>query len=150
MKKPKTVVDAEAALAAKAAEVAAVKEALERLKSEWGIAHTAVRHAQTEADATLPQCRLVRIRWRSSNEEDMGRVVILRRTPGGMLVVRYVGEFDGSEHKFKWAEYAGKYRQAEKSSYTSHTRELRDVPAEYLPTASCMTTTASHQAQGAR
>ena len=43
----------------------------------------------------------------------------------------------------------GKYQMAKHDGYTS-TRELRDMPAEYLPTASRMTTTASHQAQGAR
>ena len=134
MKKPKTVIDAEDAASAKKAEFEASKEAMNRLEKECFQALAAVRTAQTDADAALPQCRLVRVRWRSSNEEDMGRVVILRRTPGGMLVVRYVGEPDGSEQRFKWAEYAGKFRQAEKGSYISDTRELRDVPAEYLPT----------------
>lgn len=134
MKKPKTVIDAEAALSAKAAEVTAAKEALKRLEAEHSAAYAAVRHAQTEADAALPQCRLVRVRWRSGNQEDMGCVAILRRTPGGMLVVRRVGEPYGHEYKFKWAEYAGKYRQAEKGGYTDDTRELRDVPAEWLPT----------------
>lgn len=134
MKKPKTVIEAEAALAEKASEVAAAKDTLKRLEAEHGAAYEAVRKAQTDADAALPQCRMVRFRWRSSNEEDCGRVVILRRTPGGMLVVRYVGEPDGLTHKFKWAEYAGKFRQAEKGSFISDTRELRDVPVEYLPT----------------
>lgn len=134
MKKPKTVIDAEEAASAKKAEFEAAKAGVNRLEKEWFQALAAVRAAQTDADAALPQCRLVRVRWRTSNEEDMGRVVILRRTPGGMLVVRHVGDPDGSEYKFKWAEYAGRFRQAEKGSCTSDTRELRDVPAEYLPT----------------
>ena len=128
------MVEAEAALSAKAAEVTAAKEALKRLESEHGAAYAAVRQAQTDADAALPQCRMVRVRLSTSNEEDMGRMVILRRTPGGTLVVRHVGEPDGNEYKFKWAEYSRKFRQAEKSGYTYDTRELRDVPADYLPT----------------
>lgn len=135
MKKPKAVIEAESALVAKAAEVAAAKEALKRLEVERGAAIAAVRHAQTEADAALPQCRLVRVRWRSGNEEDIGRVAVVRRTPGGMLVVRYVGDADGSEYKFKWAEYSRKFKQAERGGYTDDTRELRDVPEAYLPAA---------------
>jgi hypothetical protein len=131
MKKLKTVVDAETALNAKAAEVTAAKDALKRLESELAGAHAAVRQAQADADATLPQCRLVRVRWRSGIEDEGAGVVIVRRTPSGMLVVRYVGDASGSEYKFKWAEHSGKYRQADKSSFTSDTRELRDVPAEY-------------------
>lgn len=130
MKKPKTVISAETAANAKWTEFEAAKKAMNRLEKEWFQAQAVVRTAQTEADASLPQCRMVRVRRISRNEEDMGRVVILRRTPGGMLVVRYVGEPDGSEYKFKWEEYAGKFRQAEKGS---DTRELRDVPAEYQP-----------------
>lgn len=135
MKKPKAVIEALAALRAKDAEVTAAKEALKRLEAEHGAAYAAVRRAQNEADAAMPQCRLVRVRWRSGNQEDMGRMVILRRTPSGMIVARYVGEPDGSEYRFKWAEHSGVFRQAEKGTWTSDTRELRDVPAEYLPSA---------------
>lgn len=134
MKKPKTVIDAEAALIAKAVEVAAAKDTLTRLEAEHGAAYSAVYQAQTEADASLQQCRMVRVRWRSDTEEGGARVVILRRTPGGMLVVRKVGDANGYEYRFKWAEHARKYRQAEKGSFTSDTLEMRDVPAEYLPT----------------
>lgn len=134
MKKPKTVIEAEAALSYKAEELTAAKDALKRLEAEYGAAHAAVRHAQTEADAELPQCRMVRVRWRSGTDDDMSRVVILRRTPSGMLVVRNVGT-SGCEYKFKWSERPGKYRQAEKViGFTDSIRELRDVPVEYLPT----------------
>ena len=134
MKKPKTVVDAEVLLTAKKAEVDAANEALKRLESELQDAYAAVRKAQAEADACLPQCNLVGLHWRTGVEASGTRVVIMRRTPGGMLVVRYAGDPIGSEYKFKWSEHSGKYRQAEKSSYAGKTRELRDVPAEYLPT----------------
>ena len=133
MKKPKTVIYAEAALAAKAGEVAASKEALKRLETEHGAAYKAVRQAQADADANFPQCRLVLVRWRTSKQEDIGRVVILRRTPGGLLIVRYVGEPYGSEYRFKWSEHSRKFRQAERGGYTDDTRELRDVPVEYQP-----------------
>lgn len=134
MKKPKTVIDAEAALTAKAAEVAATRETLKRLEAEHAECSHAVRNAMIQADAGLPQCRLVYMPWRGGAERDGERLVILRRTPGGMLIARRVGDASGCEFRFKLSEHAGKYRQAEKGSWTSDTRELRDVPAEYLPT----------------
>ena len=133
MKKPQGVVDAEAALDAKAQELSAAKETLKRLEREYSEAYTAVRHSQTDSDSALPQCRLVLVRWRSGVEDSGVAVVIVRRTPGGMLVVRHVGDSSGNEYKFKWAEHAGKYRQAEKSGFTSDIRQLRDVPLAYLP-----------------
>lgn len=135
MKKPKTVVDAEAVASAKKAELDAARAAVNRLEKEWFQALAAVKAAQTEADALLPQCRLLRVRWRSEAREDIGRVVILRRTPGGTLVVRPVGEPDGHQFKFKWAEYSRKFRQAERGGYTADILELGDVPAEYQPGA---------------
>lgn len=135
MKKPKEVIDAEAALSAKAAEVATAKNALKRLEGEYLAAHAAVRQAQTNADAALPQCRVVRVRWRTGVEDDLGRVVIQRRTLGGMLAVRPVGQLDDlGQQKFKFLEHVGRFRQVEKGGYTSDIRELREVPAEYLPT----------------
>jgi hypothetical protein len=135
MKKPKTVIDAEAALKAKTTEVAAAKEALKQLETELGAAYAAVRQAQTDADSSQPQCRLVRVKRYGGTTEDISRAVILRRTPGGMLVVRLVGQPDGKEYKFKWSQHRALYSQAEKGSWYSDTRELRDVPAEYLPSA---------------
>lgn len=135
MKKPKTVIDAEAALKAKTAEVADAKEALKRLDAEQAAAYAAVRQAQTDADASQPQCRLVCVKRYSGKTEDIARAVILRRTPGGMLVVRHVGQPDGTEYKFKWSQHCALYSQAEKGSWSSDTRELRDVPDEYQPTA---------------
>jgi hypothetical protein len=134
VKKPKAVIEAETALTAKAAEVAAAKDTLKRLEAEHSAAYVAVRQAQTEADESMPQCRMVRVRWRSGTEEFGAPYVIVRRTPSGMLVVRPVGSNSGSEHRFKWAEHARKYRQVAKGSFTSDTLELRDVPAEYMPT----------------
>lgn len=135
VKKPKTVIDAENAASAKRAEFDAAKEAMNRLEREWFQAQAAVQTAQTEADASLTQCRMVCSRWRSGKEEDVARVVIVRRTPSGMLVVRRVGMLDGNEYKFKWDKYLSEFRQSEKAVYTYDIRKLRDVPAEFLPAA---------------
>jgi len=135
MKKPQTVIEAEAVASAKKATFDAAKEAMSRLENEWRAALAAVRDAQKAVDATLPQCRRVRVRWRSGNVEDVGNVVIVRRTPGGRLVVRNIGDYSGAESQFKWAERDGVFRQVEKGTLVSDNRELRDVPAEYLPSA---------------
>jgi hypothetical protein len=129
MKKPKTVVVAEAALAAKIAESAAAKEEVRRLDHDLNAAYAAVHQAQTDADAALPQCRMVRVQWRTGVESGMAPYVIVRRTPTGMLVVRRVG--GGGESTFRWSD--GQYKQAEKYRWGDGSNELRDVPAEYLP-----------------
>ena len=134
MTKPKTVIDAEAALIAKAAELTAAREALKRLEAEHGVAHAAVRSAQTAADASLPQCRQVYVSRVSGAEKDGVRCVILRRTPSGILVTRLMGVVKADEGKFKWVPHAQLFRQAFADGWTSGWLELRDVPAEYLPT----------------
>lgn len=135
MKKPAAVVAAEEALHDKAKELASAQGVVQQLEREHAEAVTAVRKAHEEADSALPQCRLVRVRWRSGKEEDMWRVVILRKTPSGILVVRRVGEPSGGDFKFKWRGYSAQFTQAEKKTmtYGDH-MELRDVPAEYIPT----------------
>jgi hypothetical protein len=135
MKKTKTVVDAEIVVSAKAVEVAAAKETLKRLEHEHWEALEAVRKAQTDVDASLPQCRIVRASGFSGAEVGGARVVIVRRTPGGMLVVRHVGNTDGYEYKFKWVEHAGNYRRVTTERWASSFDELRDVPDAYLPTS---------------
>lgn len=59
MNKPKTLIAAENALKAKAAELIAAKEALKAFEAEHAVALCAVWQAKTEADSTLPQCRIV-------------------------------------------------------------------------------------------
>ena len=132
MKKPKSVIDAEAALIAKIAELAAARDTVSRLEVEHGHAIAADRQAQTDADSALPQCRMVMVGRFSGKDSDMGRVVIVRRTPSGMLVVRGVGDSNGIEYKFKQSKWSTVYRQAEKTGYTG-CRQLRDLPAEYDP-----------------
>jgi hypothetical protein len=122
------------AAAAKEAELNAAREDVKRLEAECREANAAIYRAQVEADAHLPSCRLVSIAWRSGREDDIGRVVILRKTPGGQLVVRRVGQASGTESKFKLNPHRLVYEAAEKSkSWISGTKELRDVPAEYMP-----------------
>jgi len=136
-KVPKAVADAKEVVIDKLKEIASAKAVLVQLESEHSEACKALRQAQIAADAHLPQCRMVNVRWRSGTEEYPSPVVILRRTPSGMLVVRRVGDHDGSEYRFKPATYGDKYVQVEKSSFRSSLRELRDVPAEYMPKGWC-------------
>lgn len=132
--KPAAVAAAEEAVTAKAAELAAANETVQRLEREYWECVAALRQAQTDADAALPQCDLVSVGWRSDKETPAGRMVILRRTPGGMLVTRRVGDAAAYEYRFKWSAHRGKYVQVEKQgSWVSDHRELRSVPAEYVP-----------------
>lgn len=131
MKKPKAVVDAESALAARTAEVAELEEALRMKKLELSDAYVAVNKARMDADADKPQCRAVRVSWRIGKEDEGAPYVIVRRTSGGLLVVRRVG--GEGESKFKYSESSGRYREvkARSSSWSTAHLELRDVPAEY-------------------
>lgn len=125
---------AELAVTTKQAELAAAESAVRLLQFELNEARETLHEARVAADDLLPQCRMVSVRWRSGTDEDAGRVVILKKTPGGQLVTRRVGEAPGSECRFKWAPHSAKFVQAEKSPFFgSNTRELRDVPAEFLP-----------------
>lgn len=125
-----------------AQELAAARADVERLEADVGAARAALRDARVAADAERPQCRMVSVRWRSGTEDDAGRVVILKKTPGGTLVVRRVGDEGGPEYRFKWSAHSAKFVQAEKSPFFgSDTRELRDVPTEFLPNPSQGTTT---------
>lgn len=135
MKKPKIVLEAEASLAAKKAEVEAAQGVLNRLGNEVSAAHDALHEARIAADAPLPKCRIVYVR--GGKVADSISAVIVRKTPGGMLVVREVGAPLDRTSKYKWSKFALKYRHTEKVTYHfGTTRELRDVPAEYMPTSS--------------
>lgn len=131
--KPASVVSAEIARDLKLKELEGARESVKRLEREWIESAAAVRDAQTLADASLPQCEMVYRKWPSGREESAGRVVIIKRTPTGILVTRRIGDTARGEHRFKWAEYSGRYVQAEKATWASDRRELRDVPAEYTP-----------------
>lgn len=130
MKESPTVIVARQAAEAKKAEIEAAELHLRQLRAEMGTALLAIEAAQDEVDARLPQCRMVKVRWRSGTEEPIGNAAIVRKTPGGQLVVRR----RGAEHRFKWDAYGGKFVQAEKNTFfAADRRQLRDVPAEFLP-----------------
>lgn len=134
MKTPTPVALAEAALKAKADELANAKTMVQQLEQELADATAAVHKAREEADADLPRCRMVIESRARTRIEELGTVVILRKTPGGMLVTRKLGEPDGTQYRFTWNRWQGRYTQAEKRSYASSpARELRDVPPEFLP-----------------
>ncbi len=136
MKKPKSVIDAEAFAAIKKVEFDSAKAAMDRSEKELIEAVAAVRTALIDADATLPKCRKVRVRRQSGTVVDLGQVVIVRKTPGGRLVVRNVGEPSGTASQYKWNPHSGVFRQIEKSSWNGYINELRDVPAQHLPAPS--------------
>lgn len=143
MAKKKPSAAAEAVSAAKLvvelakADLEDARAEVKRLEQKVSDAHVAWRDAQVAADAELPQCGMVLVKWRSGKEEDAGRLVILRKTPGGMLIARRVGDVYGAEMKFKWSQHRAQFVQAEKSSfYANDTRKICEVPAEFLPVPS--------------
>ena len=95
-------------------------------------ARKAAREARVKADSALPQCSMVSVSWRSGNTQDAGRVVVLKITPSGTLVVRRVGDADG-DYRFNFDKHTGRWTQAERTGYATSIRELRDVPAEFAP-----------------
>lgn len=128
------VAAAEQAVKSKHEELKDANATVARLNGELSEATDAMRKAREDADALLPQCRMLIKRWGRAQEEDIGRVVLLRKTPGGMLVVRRVGGPPDTTFKFKWRETPAAYVLVDKhSSFASDTRILRDVPAEYMP-----------------
>ena len=109
----------------------AAQAAAKQAEETYYAACRASREARIKADAALPQCRMVSVKWRTDRVEDAGRVVVLKKTPGGTLVVRRVGDATG-DYRFKWNKYTGRWTQAGRVGWTNDTRELRDVPAEYM------------------
>lgn len=98
-------------------------------------AFEAVTEAQKAIDDRMPQCRMVSIQWRTGKLCGPGLfMVILRKTPGGMLIVRERGNEEAQQYKFKWWPHSRVYREFGKAnSSMSNARELRDVPKEFLP-----------------
>lgn len=129
------VAAAELAVSATKAELDAAEATVQALHRKLDEAREGVYKARVAADALLPQCRMVSMRWRNDAEENSANVVILRKTPGGTLVVRRVG-VDGGESRFKWLAPNGEYVYAESSRfYGGSTLKLRDVPPQFIPSA---------------
>lgn len=125
---------AESARRAKAQELVSAQEAVKRLERELVEAVGAVRAARVAADAGLPKCRMVSLEWRTERVVLDCEVVILRKTPTGVLVVRRVGEDEKQTFRFKADIFGNNYVQADKEpGFVSRRRELRGVPKEFLP-----------------
>lgn len=88
------------------------------------------REARIAADSELPQCNMVVVGW-GGKESDSVPVVILRKTPKGMLCVRRVGSDD--ERKFRFYRNLGFVQAWKKISLYSGEYRLRDVPKEFMP-----------------
>ncbi len=134
MNKSKTVIEVETAENAEAVALAAWEAAdaeTKRAEQAYYASRLTSQEARIKADETLPQCKMVSVGW-TGNEKDDGRVAILKMTPKGQLVVRRVGDRDGN-YRFRLDKYTGSWIQAERFGNFSVKRELRDVPAEYLP-----------------
>lgn len=129
MKQPKEVVDALAAVEHRTRELAEAKAVVDRLEGELRTAFAAVRQAKERADSGLPQCDRVSVGWRSGKVEPAGRVVIVRATPGGVLVVRMFGT--DSESRFKRSPTGVFLEAARRDTWASNRLELRNVPEEF-------------------
>ena len=131
MKKTQIEIDAEAALAEKRKALADARSRVSFLEKELDDLHEAQLEARIKADSELPQCNMVRGFALGRTGE---RVVILRLTPGGLLVVRRVGASSELELKFMWDEYALNYTQAESNQFSGGAyRKLANVPIEFIP-----------------
>ncbi len=126
------VIAAEAAVSEKEIDLTAARERVRQLEQEHSDALHALTQARIAADSALPRCRLVSVNWRSGEENGIGPAVILRKTPGGLLVARRIGDPSG-EIKFKLNEFTGRYMDARKQSVFTYSRlGLRDVPPEFM------------------
>ena len=110
-------------------------------KEELGRLHDAHHQAQKElseaifkADEHLPQATL----WQSRRfEADKGpiRVVILRQTPTGQLVCRFLGSIVANEMRFKISKHDDTFRSTEKPDFVGSFKYIKDVPEEYIKAA---------------
>lgn len=130
-KPPKLLAAIELAETAKR-ELDAAQEAVRQCEQKLNQALRALRTAQVDADGALPQCNMERVFRSSGMTEPVGRVAILRRTPGGLLVVRQVGEPQGMERQFRWSAHRGVYvEKVRQQPFVHSTLTLFEVPEEY-------------------
>ncbi len=127
------VTEARLALGVKQAVVEEARTRLAALQDEEREAGAKLRQALIDADAALPQCRMVSVAWRSGRAENDMSVVIVRKTAGGQLVVRRLGDPEAVEYRFNWEVGSeARFTQAEKREAYGSVRELRDVPAQFV------------------
>lgn len=134
MKEPSFVAEAAAAVAAAESAVAAAESAVVARRADLSATRAAYREALERADRGLPKCALVTLSYRTDKIASAAPMVILRRTPGGLLVVRHAG-MRGSESRFEWSAMRGAYveKRAHGRGFPMAAIELRDVPDEYMP-----------------
>ncbi len=125
---------ARAALKEAEAKQGAAKVALEAATKEMQDAWVALRQSMEEADASLPSCKSVTVnRYGGRAEEPASRLVLLRKTPSGLIVARRFGDHDMKPVYFEYVPHIEAYRCKEKASWSRNDWRLRDVPAEFLP-----------------
>jgi hypothetical protein len=136
MSKTTPLTEAKAAAERKKAELDLAEKDVTRIRAELGECHKAIRAAQEAEDEKLPQCVSVVKAWRGGEIRESIRCVILRQTPTGRLVVRRFGDATWGESRFKLSKHAGVFVEDVKhSSIIGDSRELRNVPAEFMPKA---------------
>jgi hypothetical protein len=134
-KKPDAAVAAaEAMLAACTAEHIAAADRLQALILKCRGAREALDEALIAADAALPKCLMV-FHPRHSPARKVA-AVIERKTPSGLLIVRFVGGARDTIRRFKFDSYGKEYREVKSASssfYSTGITTLRDVPDEFMP-----------------
>ena len=136
MKKTKEVAEAERLQAEKRAELEEAKARVKQLEIEYGLTYEALNKARRDADEPLPKCKVVSVS-RGGSEREVSVGVVLRKTPTGLLVVRYFGRPEGATYKFKRSPYTGGFYDTARSGTWGEDRlELRDVPQEFCGDAS--------------
>ena len=135
MKKPKSLIEAEKARDEKQAEMKAAEQVAGQLKVEYLAALNAVTAAQVDADSSLPQCELWSVSRHTGSASLSSKLVIVRQTPTGILIVRRVGEQSGATKQYEFSKYCEVFRPKKQSDYySSASFELRNVPAQFIPT----------------
>lgn len=126
-KKSDAVIAAEAEVASADEALRVARLAYDEAGKRCAQAAVGLRAAREMEDNDLPHCRMVKI---FRGEEDVGSVVIVRQTPGGVLIVRRPGHTN--EQRFKFCRTDSRFKQADKwASFTPHL-ELRDVPKQFI------------------
>lgn len=125
-KKSQALIDAEAAVIAKKEEHRVMNEGLMRLNDEVNESLAKLRVARIDADAALPQCKVVL-------GSTTRRMVIVGRAAHGMLRIRDLGDHGGFERKFKYHNLSMTFRSyyGQRGGFGRET--LTDVPEEFIP-----------------
>lgn len=103
-------------------------------------AEAAVHVAWMAHDAQLPQCTMLVRSGHTSKPLDRLSMVILRQTPGGEVLLREAGKPSSRELRFAWNKFSSSFQEkipAGRGYRGMSTRELVDVPPQFLPAGHC-------------